>query len=139
MGGKATRLQRARLEARQRRLELDQDRDARDARIETAVAEVLILADHHQHLRHQITQAKIGVSTGLRQLIEQENLTLTQAATLCGLPLPQARRMLRAARAAVTATTAHESPARSHGGPDAGPDTDAPGWLEEPVVVSRMA
>jgi len=81
--------------ARQRRVALDQDRAARDSRVELAAAEVYLLIEHRSAAEQAVQAANVAISAVLRRLLEQESLTLDGVAQLCELELAQVRRLTR--------------------------------------------
>ncbi len=81
--------------ARQRRVALDQDRAARDSRVELAAADVYVLIEDRSAAEQAVQAANVAIGAVLRRLLEQESLTLDGVAQLCELELAQVRRLTR--------------------------------------------
>ncbi len=102
--------------ARQRRVELDQDRAARDSRVELAAAEVYVLVQDRATAEQAVQGANGAIGVVLRRLLEQESLTLDGVAQLCELEPAEVRRLTRtavttpAAPATTTATVSELRP-----------------------------
>jgi DNA-directed RNA polymerase specialized sigma24 family protein len=92
-----TRTQQALARARERRIELDRDRAARDRRVEQAVAEVLMLLDEREQVQQRLAELAPATGQVLRRL-QQEGITLAQAAKLCALEVAEVRQLTRTAR-----------------------------------------
>ena len=86
--------QAARAKARQRRIDMDHDRAARDTRIEQAAAAVFTALAAKTRAEQDVHTAEGQVEQSLRRLL-QEGLTTTQAAQLCELPPTAVQRLLR--------------------------------------------
>ena len=86
--------QAARAKARQRRIDMEHDRAARDARIEQAAAAVFTALAAKARAEQDVHAAEGQVGQSLRRLL-QEGLTSTQAAQLCELPPTAVQRLLR--------------------------------------------
>ena len=99
--------QAARVKARERRLAMERDRAARDARIEDAAAAVFTALASRTDAEHATTAADERVAHGLRRLLE-EGLTTHQAAHLCDLTAGAAQKLLR--RHTPTPATADQPP-----------------------------
>lgn len=107
----------ARLEqARQRRLELDKDREARDARVDAAVADVYQAHDDRQEATRAIELAEQRIGDAINRILG-EGVPLAQVAELTELSVPQVQRL----RAAATgeARRALDAPAAQPSGADA--------------------
>jgi hypothetical protein len=89
--------------ARQRRVALDQDRAARDSRVELAAAEVYVLVEDRTTAEQAVQTANGAIGVVLRRLLEQESLSLDDVAQLCELEPAEVRRLTRTA---VTTPTA---------------------------------
>ncbi len=90
----------ARLEkARRRRLELDQDREARDARVDAAVADVYQAQDEREAAARTIEAADVKIGEAIARILA-EGVAMAQAAELTELSVNQVQR-LRAAAAEV--------------------------------------
>ena len=86
--------QAARAKARQRRLDMEHDRAARDTRIEHAAAAVFTALAAKEKAEQNVHAAEGHVGQSLRRLLE-EGLTTTQAAQLCDLTPTAVQRLLR--------------------------------------------
>jgi hypothetical protein len=89
---RAARLQRA----RQRRLELDKDREAREARRDAAVADVYQAQEDRQEAVEAIELAEQRIGEALNRILG-EGVALAQAAELTELSVTQLQRMRAAA------------------------------------------
>ena len=120
--------QAARAKARQRRLDMEHDRAARDARIEHAAAAVFTALAARTRAEQDVHQAEERVGQSLRRLL-QEGLTTTQAAQLCELPPTTVQRLLRRspADAARQRTTPVATRSARAGGDDMAVGTDSDG------------
>lgn len=87
--------------ARQRRVELDRDRAARDSRVEQCAARVFVLLEQQAAAERAKQQANAGIGQALRELLT-DGVTVDGAAELCELDLADVRRLLRTAGPAVT-------------------------------------
>ena len=86
--------QAAQAKARQRRIDTEHDRAARDTRIEHAAAAAFTALTAKTRAEHDVHTAESHVGQSLRRLL-QEGLTTTEAAQLCDLPPTTAQRLLR--------------------------------------------
>jgi hypothetical protein len=87
----------ARLErARQRRLELDKDREAREARVDAAVADVYQAQDDRQDAVQAIELAEQRIGEAINQILS-DGVALAQAAELTELSVTQVQRLRAAA------------------------------------------
>ena len=102
--------------ARQRRVALDQDRAARDSRVELAAAEVYVLIEDRSAAEQAMHAANVAVGAVLRRLLEQESLTLEGVAQLCDLELAEVRRLTRTSAAPSAAVLPPTVPQRSPAG-----------------------
>ena len=121
--------QAARVKARQRRIDMEHDRAARDTRIEHAAAAVFTALAAKARAEQNVHAAEADVGQSLRQLL-QEGLTTSQAAQLCDLPPTAVQRLLRrypadAARQRTTRVATRR--ARAGGDIAAGTDSDGAG------------
>jgi hypothetical protein len=80
--------------ARQRRIALDQERDARDGRIEQAAADVLVLVGARAEAQQAVRQATAGIAEALRRLLG-EDVTAAAASELVGLEAGEVRRLTK--------------------------------------------
>ncbi len=83
--------------ARQRRLALDQDRAARDSRVELAAAEVYVLIEERVASKRAMQTANAAIGAVLRRLCEQEGLSVDGVGRLCELEPAEVRRLTRTA------------------------------------------
>lgn len=81
--------------AREKRLELEAHRDARDRRVEETAAEILILLDQRAEVQSELTRLDESVGDALRALLD-EGLDVAGAAQLAGLTIVEVRRRTRA-------------------------------------------
>ena len=86
--------QAALVRARQKRVELDRDRAARDGRIEAAAAEVFVQQQARAEAEQAVVQADVEIGGALRLLLE-DGLTVEAAAQLCDLTVAEVRRLTR--------------------------------------------
>jgi hypothetical protein len=103
---RAERLERA----RQRRLELDKDREAREARIDAAVADVYQAQDDKRDAAQAIELAEQHIGEALN-LILGEGVPLARVAELTELSVTQLQRMRAAAAAGETRPGPDQVPA----------------------------
>jgi hypothetical protein len=80
--------------ARQRRLALDADRDARDRRVEAAVAEVLVLLERRSEIERELVDTNTTIGDALRRVLA-EDVALDGAAQLVDLGPAAVRRLVR--------------------------------------------
>ena len=78
--------------ARQRRLELDNDRASRDARIDQAVADVYLAQDDRAAAAAAIAQAEAKMAEALTRILT-ERVCLAHAAKLTGMSVHQSQRL----------------------------------------------
>ena len=91
--------------ARERRLALDKDREARDARIDQAMADVYLAHDERAAATAAIAAAELKAAEAIRRLMA-EGLALAQVAELTELSSNQVQRLRSAA--GVATGPAHE-------------------------------
>jgi hypothetical protein len=105
----------ARLErARQRRVQLDKDREAREARVDAAVADAYQAQDDRQDAVQAIELAEQRIGEAINRILG-EGVALAQAAELTELSLTQLQR-LRAAATGETRPGPDQAPAGRPGG-----------------------
>lgn len=80
--------------ARQRRVELDRDRAARDGRIEAAAAEVFVQQQLRADAEQAVATADVAIGAALRLLLD-DGVALEGAAQLCDLSETEVRRLTR--------------------------------------------
>ena len=115
MGTTANSMLAARLKARQRRIALDVDREARDRRVEQIAADVLGLIDERAVAEQAVSRANIAIGDALRRLIE-DDLNAESVAKLVDLEVTEVRTLTRpttAKSAGATAEVVHHD--RVHG------------------------
>jgi hypothetical protein len=111
---RAARLQRA----RQRRLELDKDREAREARVDAAVADVYQAQEDRQDAAQAIELAEQRIGQALNRILG-EGVAVAQAAELTELSVTQLQRM-RAAAVGETRPDPDQAPAQGEAGRSVG-------------------
>jgi len=94
MASKVARRQQAMAKARERRSALDQDRAARDRRVEEATAQVLLQERAAAQEVVQAVNAEIGAV--LRRLLDDEGIAAQGVGSLVELTVTQVRRLARA-------------------------------------------
>lgn len=87
--------QAALVRARERRRELDRDRDARDERVEEATAEAFVALDARAEGQEAVTAASAQLGTAVRKLLA-EDVTAEKAAALLELDMAEVRRLSKA-------------------------------------------
>lgn len=80
--------------ARQRRVELDRDRAARDSRIETAAADVFVQQQLRVDAEQAVARADVAIGAALRRLLT-DGVAVEGAAQLCDLSETEVRRLTR--------------------------------------------
>ena len=86
--------QAARAKARERRVALDKDRQARDARIEGGAAELFAGVAAREVAQQQVRDAEETMATGLSALLK-EGLTTVQVAELCELTVGEVQKLTK--------------------------------------------
>jgi hypothetical protein len=94
MARTVTTKQAALAKARERRLALDAERDARDHRVEEATAEALLLLEQRAAAESAMDEASAGLSVVLRRLLT-DGIGADGAASLVGLDVTEVRRLSR--------------------------------------------
>ncbi len=87
----------ARKLARERRMKLDEDRAARDERIEVAAAAVFVAQADREDALAAVTAAETSMAGSVRTLLDAEGLTQAQTADLLGLDAGEVRRLAKVA------------------------------------------
>jgi len=105
MGKTATAKQEARLKARQRRLELDAHRDARDRRVEDATAEALLLVAQRADAEDAVIRANVSLGHAVRTLID-EGVSFDGIAQVIDVDVAEVRRVARTGAQLVVQTGA---------------------------------
>ncbi len=99
---KAATKARALEQARLRRIELDQERDARDRRIEEGAADVLVLLEQRAEAQQLVERANGAIGEALRRMARDE-ASVERIAALCDLDVGEVKRLVRAVRAETAA------------------------------------
>jgi hypothetical protein len=86
--------QAALVRARQQRIALDRDRDARDRRLEHATAEVLVLLDQRAQAEQRVDAVNAMLGGALRSLLA-EGVVARVAAQLVCMEVAEVRRLVR--------------------------------------------
>jgi len=94
MGKTATRTQAALAKARQRRVELDADRDARDRRVEEAAAEAMLLVAERAQVEGRLASLNTSLGAALRRLLD-DGITAEGVARLVDINGAEVRRLTR--------------------------------------------
>lgn len=80
--------------ARHRRIALDADRDARDRRLEDAVAQVIVQLEHRAEIEQRLADTNITIGHALHQVLA-EDVGLQGVAQLVDLDPAEVRRLTR--------------------------------------------
>ena len=80
--------------ARERRVALDRDRQARDSRVEQAAARVFLGAELRDGAERAVQDADVGIGKALLELLA-ERIALEDVAELCDLDASEVRRLVR--------------------------------------------
>ncbi len=99
------------VKARERRVALDRDRQARDSRVEQAAARVFLGVEQRAAAERAVQDADVRIGTALRELLA-ERITVEDVAQLCDLDVADVRRLLRLPARAATAAA---GPAQADG------------------------
>ncbi len=87
--------------ARERRSALDQDRVARDRRVEEATAQVLLQLQERAAAEQAVQVANTEIRAALRRLLQDEGIAAQGVGALVDLTVGEVRRLTRAVPAAV--------------------------------------
>ena len=87
--------------ARERRSALDQDRAARDRRVEEVTAQVLLQLQERAAAEQAVQVANTEIGAALRRLLQDEGITAQGVGALVDLTVGEVRRLTRAVPAAV--------------------------------------
>ena len=82
------------VKARERRLALDRDRQARDSRIEQAAARVFLGVEQRDTAERAVHDANVGIGKALLELLA-ERIAMEDIAELCDLETAEVRRLVR--------------------------------------------
>ena len=80
--------------ARERRVALDRDRQARDSRVEQAAARVFMGVELREGAERAVHDANVGIGKALLELLA-ERITPENVAELCDLDASEVRRLVR--------------------------------------------
>jgi len=120
MASKVSSRQQALAKARERRSALDQDRVARDRRVEEATAQVLLQLQERTAAEQAVQVANTEIGAALRRLLEDEGIAAQGVGALVDLTVGEVRRLTRAVPAAAGEGEVHATGAaagrRSPGG-----------------------
>jgi len=101
MASKVSSRQQAMAKARERRSVLDQDRVARDRRVEEATAQVLLQLQERAAAEQAVQVANTEIGAALRRLLQDEGIAAQGVGALVDLTVGEVRRLTRAVPAAV--------------------------------------
>jgi len=96
MASKVSSRQQAMAKARERRSALDQDRAARDRRVEEVTAQVLLHLEERTAAEEAVHVANAEIGAVLRQLLDDEGISAQGVGSLVDLTVTQVRRLARA-------------------------------------------
>jgi len=96
MASKVSSRQQALAKARERRSALDQDRAARDRRVEEATAQVLLQLQERAAAEQAVQVANAQIGAALRRLLQDEGIAAEGVAGLVDLTVSEVRRLARA-------------------------------------------
>ena len=82
------------VKARERRVALDRDRQARDSRVEQAAARVFLGVEQRHVAERAVHDANVGIGKALLELLA-ERIALEDIAQLCDLDNAEVRRLVR--------------------------------------------
>jgi len=82
------------VKARERRLALDRDRQARDSRVEQAAARVFLAVEQRDTAERAVHDANLGIGKALLELLA-ERIAMEDIAELCNLETAEVRRLVR--------------------------------------------
>jgi len=100
MASKVSSRQQAMAKARERRSALDQDRVARDRRVEEATAQVLLQLQERAAAEQAVQVANTEIGAALRRLLQDEGIAAEGVGRLVDLTVGEVRRLTRAVPAA---------------------------------------
>jgi hypothetical protein len=101
--------QAALVRARQQRIALDRDRDARDRRLEHATAEVFVLLDQRAEVERQFDAVTATLGEALRSVIA-EGVDARAAAQLVCMEVAEVRRLVRSSPGSTADATGAPQP-----------------------------
>jgi len=112
MASKVSSRQQAMAKARERRSALDQDRVARDRRVEEATAQVLLQLQERAAAEQAVQVANAQIGAVLRRLLDDEGIAAQGVGGLVDLTVGEVRRLTRAVPAAIGEGQVHANAAR---------------------------
>jgi len=115
MASKVSSRQQAMAKARERRSALDQDRAARDRRVEEATAQVLLQLQERAAAEQAVQVANTEIGAALRRLLQDEGIAAHGVGALVDLTVGEVRRLTRAGPAAVGEGQVHATGAAAGG------------------------
>ena len=122
------------VKARERRVALDRDRQARDSRFEQAAARVFLGVEQRHVAERAVHDANVGIGKALLELLA-ERIALEDIAQLCDLDNAEVRRLVRLpALAEGSAGTAQPGVAAPAGAVDGAAGRGAAG----PAIVTQL-
>ena len=107
------------VKARERRVALDRDRQARDSRVEQAAARVFLGVEQRDAAERAVHDASVGIGEALLELLA-ERIAQEDVAQLCDLDASEVRRLVRLPGLAVAAAEAAQAGAAAPAGGVAG-------------------
>ncbi len=142
MASKVSSRQQAMAKARQRRAALDQDRAARDRRVEEATAQVLLQLQERATAEQAVQLANTEIGAALRRLLEDEGIAAQGVGALVDLTVGEVRRLTRAVPAAVDHGQVHATGAAAGATGAGGPLAAVPsleGETRDPTAATAVA
>jgi len=121
MASKVSSRQQALAKARECRSALDQDRVARDRRVEEATAQVLLQLQERAAAEQAVQVANTEIGAVLRRLLQDEGITAEGVGALVDLTVGEVRLLTRAVPAAVGEGQVHATGAAAGGTGAGGP------------------
>jgi len=121
MASKVSSRQQAMAKARERRSALDQDRVARDRRVEEATAQVLLQLQERAAAEEAVQVANTEIGAALRRLLQDEGIAAQGVGALVDLTVSEVRRLARA-----VPTAAGEGQVQTTGGAAGGTGAGGP-------------
>jgi len=115
MASKVSSRQQAMATARERRSALDQDRVARDRRVEEATAQLQLQLQERAAAEEAVQVANTEIGAVLRRLLEDEGIAAQGVGGLVDLTVGEVRRLARAVPAAVGEGQVHATGAAAAG------------------------
>ncbi len=120
------------VKARERRVALDRDRQARDSRVEQATARVFLGVEQRAVAERAVHDANVGIGRALLELLA-ERIAVEDVAELCDLDTSDVRRLVRLPAVAASRPGAAQTDAAAPAG--AVGVTDEPGEAGSATVT----